>query len=102
MLAFVKFAGFTSSPTVEQLEIRVAMSRVALPSASQEPLLHCLGNHAQNDKQFSELDATCQGVQARRWLPRSGGDVGRAIPGIPPRSSKAPSFWEILERFKVS
>ena len=83
--------GFQSSPRVEQLEVAAAIS-------PEEPLLHCLGNHAQNDKQFSELDATCQGVQARRWLPRSGfwGDVGRAIPGRPPRLQAFGKSWRDL------
>jgi len=43
--------------------LSASLRTVLMGMLAQEPLLHCLGNHAQNDKQFSELDATCQGVQ---------------------------------------
>lgn len=43
--------------------LSASLCTVLMGMLAQEPLLHCLGNHAQNDKQFSELDATCQGVQ---------------------------------------
>ena len=43
--------------------LSASLCLVLMAMLAQEPLLHCLGNHAESDKEFSELAATCAGVK---------------------------------------